>query len=298
MAGAPEPPLSELLWSVAAARLLLGPGVSVQAPPNLTPEPDDSAPAPAGADLQAGWRLLIEAGINDFGVGGWVSGCHTGACRHSPARRCLAPCSRRPLAAGASGLQLTKQPAWLSACTAAGPAPGPRAALRLAQRCRAPLQSTCSAPAPASVTCSISVPATSRCASGPIPAGHLARHPRLCQPREGVAPPAAPGRRHRRHRPRAAAAPARLPALPEGAAAAACQAASAAPHGWAARPAARGAAAAGGGGAAAGMAGYGWRAGQPRGGHAAAGRCRGPGSGQLLVCRGGRGGGRGGCSGR
>lgn len=72
MAGAPEPPLSELLWSVAAARLLLGPGVSIQAPPNLTPEPDDSAPTPAGGDTEAGWRLLIDAGINDFGVGGWA----------------------------------------------------------------------------------------------------------------------------------------------------------------------------------------------------------------------------------
>lgn len=67
MADASEPPLSELLWSVAAARLLLGPRVSVQAPPNLTPEPDDAAPA--RGDLQAGWRLLIDAGINDFGVG-------------------------------------------------------------------------------------------------------------------------------------------------------------------------------------------------------------------------------------
>ncbi len=76
MAGAPEPPLSELLWSVAAARLLLGPAVSIQAPPNLTPEPDDSAPTPAGGDMEAGWRLLVDAGINDFGVGGWVGRVH------------------------------------------------------------------------------------------------------------------------------------------------------------------------------------------------------------------------------
>ena len=75
MAHAPRPPLSELLWTVAVARLLLGGGVSIQAPPNLTPEPDDVA-APAGkadagaaaaADPAAGWRLLLDAGINDWG---------------------------------------------------------------------------------------------------------------------------------------------------------------------------------------------------------------------------------------
>ena len=35
MAGAPEPPLEELLWSVAIARLLFGPAMNIQAPPNL-----------------------------------------------------------------------------------------------------------------------------------------------------------------------------------------------------------------------------------------------------------------------
>ncbi len=36
-AGAPEPPLDELLWTVAVARLLFGPAMGIQAPPNLTP---------------------------------------------------------------------------------------------------------------------------------------------------------------------------------------------------------------------------------------------------------------------
>ena len=36
MAAAPEPPLEELLWTIAAARLILPPEVAVQAPPNLT----------------------------------------------------------------------------------------------------------------------------------------------------------------------------------------------------------------------------------------------------------------------
>ncbi len=34
----PEPPLEDLLWTVAAARLVLPAGVALQAPPNLTPE--------------------------------------------------------------------------------------------------------------------------------------------------------------------------------------------------------------------------------------------------------------------
>ncbi len=51
MAGAPEPPLEELLWTIAAARLLLPPAVAVQAPPNLS---DDFA-------------ALLDAGIDDFG---------------------------------------------------------------------------------------------------------------------------------------------------------------------------------------------------------------------------------------
>jgi len=52
MAAAPEPPLEELLWTCAAARLLLGPGWSIQAPPNLS---YDHFPQ------------LLEAGINDWG---------------------------------------------------------------------------------------------------------------------------------------------------------------------------------------------------------------------------------------
>jgi len=52
MADASAPDAEELLWTIAAARLLLGECMSIQAPPNLSP-----APLPA----------LIEAGINDWG---------------------------------------------------------------------------------------------------------------------------------------------------------------------------------------------------------------------------------------
>jgi len=52
MAHAPAADAEELLWSIAAARLVLGPHMSIQAPPNLSP-----APLPE----------LIGAGINDWG---------------------------------------------------------------------------------------------------------------------------------------------------------------------------------------------------------------------------------------
>jgi FO synthase len=52
MARHPEPPLEELLWTIAAARLVFGPSMSIQAPPNLSP-----------AQLPA----LVSAGLNDWG---------------------------------------------------------------------------------------------------------------------------------------------------------------------------------------------------------------------------------------
>ena len=52
MADAPEPSLDELLWTIAAARILLGPEAHVQAPPNLSY--DD-------------FPRLLDAGIDDWG---------------------------------------------------------------------------------------------------------------------------------------------------------------------------------------------------------------------------------------
>lgn len=52
MASAPPADERELLWTIAVARLMLGPSMSIQAPPNLAP-----------TDLPR----LIEAGINDWG---------------------------------------------------------------------------------------------------------------------------------------------------------------------------------------------------------------------------------------
>lgn len=52
MHAAPEPSSDELCWTIAAARLIFGPDMSIQAPPNLY-----------GSDLPE----LIAAGINDWG---------------------------------------------------------------------------------------------------------------------------------------------------------------------------------------------------------------------------------------
>ena len=49
---APEPDLDELLWTVAVARLLFGPTMSIQAPPNLSP---------------GVLPRIVNAGINDWG---------------------------------------------------------------------------------------------------------------------------------------------------------------------------------------------------------------------------------------
>ena len=52
MHNAPEPTLDELLWTIAMARIIFGPDMNIQAPPNLTP---DALPE------------IIHAGINDWG---------------------------------------------------------------------------------------------------------------------------------------------------------------------------------------------------------------------------------------
>ncbi|MGH8230048.1 MAG: 7,8-didemethyl-8-hydroxy-5-deazariboflavin synthase CofG, partial [Steroidobacteraceae bacterium] len=52
MAAAAQPPLDEHLWTLAAARLIFGPAMSLQAPPNLQP---------------GSLAELIRAGVNDWG---------------------------------------------------------------------------------------------------------------------------------------------------------------------------------------------------------------------------------------
>jgi FO synthase len=52
MSGAAEPTLEDHAWTIAVARLVLGPDMNIQAPPNLQP---------------AGLAQLVRAGINDWG---------------------------------------------------------------------------------------------------------------------------------------------------------------------------------------------------------------------------------------
>src|SRR5690606_21068049 len=52
MSEAREPDLDDLVWTIAVARLIFGPRMNIQAPPNLT-----------AGDI----KPLIEAGINDWG---------------------------------------------------------------------------------------------------------------------------------------------------------------------------------------------------------------------------------------
>jgi FO synthase len=52
MAGADEPDMDDLLWTIAAARIIFGPAMNIQAPPNLS---------------SGDFPRLMEAGINDWG---------------------------------------------------------------------------------------------------------------------------------------------------------------------------------------------------------------------------------------
>lgn len=52
MESAPEPDLADLQWTIAVARLIFGPAMSIQAPPNLSAD---------------GAAALVAAGINDWG---------------------------------------------------------------------------------------------------------------------------------------------------------------------------------------------------------------------------------------
>ena len=98
--GFPPPSVSELLWTVAVARLLMGPRVGIQSPPNLSPvlpwllppatakkvtnttgtssssllslASPSSSFAREERDAIASWRALLRAGADDFGgVSSW-----------------------------------------------------------------------------------------------------------------------------------------------------------------------------------------------------------------------------------
>ncbi|KAG7675049.1 hypothetical protein KSW81_002553 [Nannochloris sp. 'desiccata'] len=84
-----EPSLDDFLWTIAAARLILGKEMSIQAPPNLTPESDDAVKQSEKQEKSTvysaessnngsnttfttdsgdlSWLQLLNAGINDWG---------------------------------------------------------------------------------------------------------------------------------------------------------------------------------------------------------------------------------------
>jgi FO synthase len=75
MAGAPEPDRADHLWTIAIARLIFGPEMNIQAPPNLMPDA-----------LEA----MIAAGINDWGGVSPVTPDHVNPERPWPALDLLA----------------------------------------------------------------------------------------------------------------------------------------------------------------------------------------------------------------
>ncbi|TCT05004.1 5-amino-6-(D-ribitylamino)uracil--L-tyrosine 4-hydroxyphenyl transferase CofH [Aquabacter spiritensis] len=96
MAGAPEPDLADHQWTIAIARLIFGPEMSLQAPPNLRP-----------GDLPA----LVAAGINDWGGVSPVTPDHVNPEAPWPH---LARLARETEAAGKSlAPRLTVYPAYL-----------------------------------------------------------------------------------------------------------------------------------------------------------------------------------------
>ena len=58
MANAPEPNLEELEWTIAVARIIFGPEINLQAPPNLSA---------GNRNAESNLKALIDAGINDWG---------------------------------------------------------------------------------------------------------------------------------------------------------------------------------------------------------------------------------------
>jgi FO synthase len=82
MAQSPEPDLDDHLWTIAVARLIFGPEMNIQAPPNLNPE---------------GLAQMIAAGINDWGGVSPVTPDHVNPERPWPALDRLA---ERTAAAG------------------------------------------------------------------------------------------------------------------------------------------------------------------------------------------------------
>jgi FO synthase len=104
MSGAAEPTLEDHAWTIAVARLVLGPAMNIQAPPNLQP---------------AGLAQLVRAGINDWGGVSPVTPDHVNPEAPWPH---LADLARSTAAAGRTLVErLAVYPEYLVATGAAAP---------------------------------------------------------------------------------------------------------------------------------------------------------------------------------
>ncbi|PSM17468.1 5-amino-6-(D-ribitylamino)uracil--L-tyrosine 4-hydroxyphenyl transferase CofH [Nitratireductor sp. StC3] len=113
MADAPEPSLDDQLWTIAVARMIFGPDMAIQSPPNLRAE---------------GLKPLIDAGINDWGGVSPVTPDHVNPEAPWPELERLAAETAR--AGKTLAPRLAVYPAWLDA-SGTWLAPEPRkAALR------------------------------------------------------------------------------------------------------------------------------------------------------------------------
>ncbi len=125
MADAPEPDLADHLWTIAAARLVFGPEMSIQAPPNLNP---------------GGLAEMIAAGINDWGGVSPVTRDHVNPEAPWPALDHLARADRRRRqGVGAAPCDLSQLHARTRALARSGIA-GPGAAGDGRRRVRSPGQ--------------------------------------------------------------------------------------------------------------------------------------------------------------
>ena len=106
MSNATPFPEEELLWAVAAAKLVLGPvGVPIQTPPNLSSNPD-------------ALRKLLRCGVDDWGgVSPGVTEDHVNPEAAWPEVAQLRACVPMPLAPAYAGLRPAARPAWCSECS-------------------------------------------------------------------------------------------------------------------------------------------------------------------------------------
>ena len=143
MADAPEPTLEEHLWTIAVARLIFGPAMNIQAPPNLQPDGLGAAdPAPASTTGAASRRSRPTTSTprrpgrisRDLERATRARRPHPGRAAGDLSRRYLAPSRNRtwlePVLRHARSLRLRRMTRGLARATDALVAPVPREPLR------------------------------------------------------------------------------------------------------------------------------------------------------------------------